>query len=396
MSSSFRDSMRSLPLVLAFSLLLPVPLYAEELRLVPALSVKGEYNDNVLGQTSSRRSDFVGTVAPSLTAARNSETATLKGTAGVTAVSYLRDTREGDLGFFGRGNGSARISPRLELSGDLDFTKDPNASYLDPVTAQVVGSKSERQTWRGGGKYRLNEVTRASADVAYSRTDYDSLSYQDSNYYQASAGLEYQVVEGEPGSWLVPQVIWRRDETDLSRVDNLSLTVGASHQVSETIGVSLNAGWRFTRSEFQALAGAAGERGTDNGLLARGALVRSGEGATAEVSLSHTVAPASGQSGSREISEARVSVSSRLTSRLYADLSASYTRSRSGEGQFAAQAVDERAKNAAAGMKYRLSEAPHELALEARYSYHETQYRTAGTELSRNIASLLLTWQHDL
>lgn len=399
MSSLFRDTARIFPLLLGASLLMavsPAPLRAEELLLAPALSLRGEYNDNVLAQVSDRRADYVASVSPSLSLSRSSETAALRATVGVNALRYLRDTVESDLGYFVRGNGSAQATQRLLLAADLDFSRDPSASYLDPATSQLVGSRSERQACRAGVKYRLSELVRASVDAAYSRYDYENPSYRDTSYYQGSLALEYQLGEGGEGTWLTPQLAYRRDETDLSRVENVTLSVGLSRQLTETLGAALSAGGRYTRSELETAAGTGSAATTDRGGVGRGMLTWSGSTGSATVLLSHTLAPASGQSGARQISEASLSLSRRFTSRLSGDLAAGYTRSWSGADDFASRAVDERARNAGAALKYRVLESPRDLSLEARYGYHSTKYRTIGAEMRRNVVSLELTWQQDL
>ena len=399
MSSLFPDILRPLPLLLLLSLLAsvsPGSVHAGELRLVPALSLKGEYNDNVFASASGRRADYVTGVSPSLTLARRSETGQAAVTGGANALYYLRDTREGDLGYFARGAGSFRASSRLSLETDLDFTRDAGASFLDPATSQLVGSKSERQAYRAGGSYRLSEHALTSVDLAFSRYDYDTPSYQDTSYYQGGVSLRYLLGPGNPGSWLAPQLSYRRDDTDLSRVENVSSTVGLSGQMNELWRATLSAGGRFTRSEIRGAGSAVPITVSDRGWVGSGALAYSGETGAGTLSISHTLAPASGQSGARQLTETGVTLSRRFTGRLSGNLSAGYTRSRSAENQFSPQAVDERSRNASGALLYRILEAPRDLSLEARYSYHSTKYRITGAEVLRNTVMLQLTWQHEM
>ena len=388
--------LRWLPALLVLALITPAPLHADELILAPSISLREEYNDNVFAVTSGRQSDYITTVSPSLSVSQRTENAKGFLSGGVNSLHYLQDTKGSAAGYFLKGAGNYSPTGRFSFFTDLGFARDSNASSIDPVTSLVVSSRTEHQDYRLGGKYQISELASASLDFNFGRDRYDSPAYLDTSRYQGSATINYRPGSLSPGTFLAPQLTFRRDSTDLSQVDNLSATLGVSKELNELWALSLSAGGRFTRSEFRPSRTSGWVTGDDRGALGGLSLTYSGERLSGTVALSHALTSASGRSGATQLTGGRLSLSEKFTSELSGSLTAGYAWNRSGLNQFSGEKVDERSRNLSGSLYYRIFDAPRDLSLEARYSYHNTQYRLSGTEMVQNSVMLLLNWQHDM
>ena len=399
MSSLLPDPLRTvlfLGVFPLFALMTAAPLQAGETVLSPSLSLRQEYNDNVYAETSGKRGDHISTVSPALSLSWRDETADARISSGVNAPYYLRDTKEPDPGYFLRGGGNLALSPRGALAAGLDLTRDSGASSIDPETSLPVGSRIDRQGYRIAGRYRLSERVLSVLELGWSRDDYQSPAYLDTEHYQGSARVEYGLPRLAPDLVLSPQISLRRDSTGQSRVDNLGVALGVSRRLDELWDTSLSAGWRFTRSEFSAAQGGGTTESEDTGAIASFTLGFRGETLAAKLDLSHALTSASGQNGARQRTGGSLTVSERFTRRLSGSVTAGYARSSSSQNQFASQEVDDRSGSLAASLGYRILEGPRDLSLEALYNRYNTRYRIAGTEMTQNIVMLRLNWRHDM
>ena len=385
-----------LPALLLSALFCSAPLHADELILTPSLSLGEEYNDNVYSSPTDRRSDFITTLSPALALNRRSERVDLGLSGGVSSHQYLRNSSSDALGFALKGAGNYTASERLSLATELGYTRDSNASSIDPSTSLVVSSRTYRQGYLLGGKYKVSELLNSSLGLSYARDDYDSASYLDTWHGVAKGGVEYDLGRILPRAVLASQLSFARSATDQTRVDNLSATLGFSKELHELWRGSLNGGGRLTRSEFRP-AGGSGRTGEDEtGVVGSFSLAYSGQKRSGSIALSHDLTPASGREGATQRTGGSLQLSERFSRKLTGNLGAGYAWNRARQNQFAGQSIDERTRNLSGSLSYQINDAPSPLSLEARYSYYSTRYPLAGTRQNQNIIMLRLSWQHQM
>lgn len=385
---------RVLPALFVSALLSSAPLHADELILTPSLSLREEYNDNVYALTSHRSGDFITTVSPMLAVSERTERISAGISGGVNSLQYLHNTSSNALGYFLKGAGNYAATQRLSLSTDLGYTRDSSASSIDPSTSLVISSRTQHQSYLLGGRYKVSELMSSSFGLAYSRDDYDSPAYLDTWHGLAKAGVDYDLGSILPRAVLASQVTFSRDVTDQTRVDNLSPTLGLSTELSELWRISLNAGGRFTRSEFP-VVGTTG-RGThdEGGAVGSLSLAYSHPRLSGSFALSHEVTSASGRGGATQRTGGSLNLSEQFSRQLAGSLGAGYAWNRSKQNQYSGQSLDERTGNLSGSLQYRIFDAPGDLSLEARYSYNNTEYLLSDTRLVQNIFMLRLNWQH--
>ena len=397
MSSLFPDRARPysiIPALLLFLCAAPGTLRAQDVTLVPGLALRQEYNDNVAATTVDRRSDYITALSPSLSLSHQSETAQATATGGVNALYYLEGAKSDSIGYFLKGSGSYATTPLVSLSADLSYVKDNSASTLDLATGKVIGSRVEHGNYRAGVRREISEVSAATLDVTYGRDAYASPGYYDLTYWEADAALLYRLEGLLPKFVLAPQGGFRRDHTSLSQVDTLSGQLVSSFALNELWSLNLAAGVHYTSSEFDDPFGPR-TRHDETGGLGKAVLSYSGERTSGNLSLSHALAPAAGTSGTARVTAGRLTLYRRFTDALSGTVAGGYSWSRSAEKQFSAQAVDERSKNFTASLLYGIPDR-RDLTLEARYSYHTTDYHRTGAEMDQNVVMLQLTWRHEM
>ena len=404
MSSLFPDPLRAkrlLPLVSVpalvsvLALVAAAPLHAGELTLTPSLSLREEYNDNVYARSTEQRGDFVTSVAPELGVTKRSERGSASVSAGVKSLFYLRNSDSSGVSYHANGGGSFTATPRLSLSTDLGYLRDASVSSFDAGTSQVISSKAERQNYRLGGRYLVSELASSSLALGYSRDSYDSPDYLDNWRLQGSAGLDYDL-----GSYLSRTVAagalsFRRDENDLSRVDSVSATLGATRELSELWRLSLNGGARFSRSEFQ--LSSEGRGGNDDwGGVGKVGLSYSDQTRSGSLALSHDLSTASGRRSATRVTSVNLSLARKYSPDLSGTLGGGYAWHRAELNQFSELAIDERSRNLSASLQYQISHAPRDLSLEASYSYYHTQYRHLASQVAQNVFMVRLNWRHQM
>jgi len=384
------------PLFLLTQLFVWSPLHADQLILTPSLSLRQEYNDNVSGVTSGKRSDFISTVSPRITLNEGTERVNASLAGGLNSLHYLRDTNNSSVGYFLQGAGHYTATPRLALSTDLSYLRDASASSIDPESSLIISSKATHQSYRLGGRYAVHELLSTSLGLSYARDDYDSPIYLGSRHYLGSAGVDYDLGAHLPGATLAQLLTFRSDVTDQSRVNNLNATLGLSWRLDELWRLSLNAGGRFTGAEFQQAGGAGRKSHEEAGGVGNLSLAYAGERVAGTLALSHDLTAASGRNGATQRTGANLSLSRRFTRQFSGNLQAGYARNRSGQGQFAVQAIEERATSLGGSLRYEPFEAPGNLAIEASYTYSSIDYRLLGTQMEQNIVMLRVSWPHPM
>lgn len=396
MSSLFPDnvSLRNvLPALLLVLLAAPRALQAQEAALTPSLAMKQEFNDNVGASVTNRGSDYITTLTPSLSYRSKTERGEASASGGLSALHYLEGTRNDSVGAFLRGSGRYAATPLVSLSADLGYVRDNSASTFDPGTAKLIGSRVERQNYRAGVSRQLDEVSAATLQLSYGSFDYANRAYFDSEYWEAAAALEYRLDTALPRLMLVPKVGFRRDRTSQSRVDDLSAQLAASFAPHELWSFTLAAGVHYNRSRFEEASGLEAE---NDGVSGRGKAVLSyaGERSSGNLSLTRALEPNANARGTTEVTSGSITLQRRFDEAFSGSVTGGYSWSKSDEGEFAAHAVDERSRSVGASLLYDINR-QRDLTLEARYSYHATEYRKSDTLMEQNAVMLQLTWRHD-
>ena len=227
----------------------PVIATAQDIKFVPSIGLRGEYDDNVLFTRGYEKGDFITRVKPAFTL--DYATELLKVTSNV-AVDIFRYMDETDLDTENQDyklDGKYQIAERWSLSGNCFYVKDTTLES-ELATTGLLSPRQERKRYGGGGglTYQISEVSDAVVDYSHSKTVYEYENYTD--YNADSIALSYNRRMGNQLDMLTFQPYYSWYDSTASKVDNYGLSIGWLHPFSETFSITAFAGARYTKTQY--------------------------------------------------------------------------------------------------------------------------------------------------
>jgi hypothetical protein len=377
----------------------PLPLLADELRLIPGLALKEEFNDNIFLATNSRRPDFVTTLTPSLDISRASERQSLNLSSGINWLTYARNAGLDSVDYFVQSGLNYRFDPRLLISGGAGYVRDSRPDRIDQG-GLTLKSGSDRQNYQLSGNYAVSEKSTATASYAYSQEAFDNTGIVTTTVHNATIAQDYDLDRYLRQAKLVGNFGYTRNLTDISLVDNYTVTLGLTKKFHELWNVSLNVGGRYTHSEFDVATRISPTQivsstiqGDDQGWVGNLSINYSGEKTSASLAFNQDITAASGRNGATERTGVSTNVSERFTRELSGFLGLGYSWNRSGQNQFSVQSIDEKSLNLSGGLRYDFSEY---VSLEGNYRFNNIYYSQSSLQASQNVFMLRLTVRRDV
>ncbi len=380
--------------------------WSDGFRLIPNVSVKGEYNDNIFLERTNAKRDFIATFSPGIRLVNDTER--FKSSLITKFDQRLYSDYNGLNALDQSYQGSLRylLTTRLNLFATAGYFKDSSPDRDIEITGIVFNEVSrDRQKYTLGGDYALTEKTSASLSYGYSKDQYESGS-KFSDIEENSANLSFI----HDTSSIVPATKGRvnfgyaRYSFAESAIDNYEATIGASKAISELWQIVLDVGGRYTRSDFQVAqlqfippffitTVKKQEQSEGTGAVGRAALSYKGEKTNLDFNLFHGISPASGRYGTGERTSLSVQIRRSFTYELKGMLTGSYFLNKSESGKFSVQEIDEETMSFSPGLRYEYTK---DVALDATYSHTRVNYRTNDTHAERNLFMLRLYVQHAL
>jgi opacity protein-like surface antigen len=368
----------------------PLPLLADEFKLVPGLSLKEEYNDNIFLATSARRSDYITTLTPSLEISRAAERRNLSLSSGLNWLTYTRNHKLNSLDYYVQAGAGYQLEPRLSFSTGASYVRDSRPDRLDQG-GLTLKSGSDRQNYQLSGNYAVSELSTSSASYSYSQENFDNTGSVTNRVHSVTFGQDYDLDRYLRQTKLVGNLGYSRNLTDTSLVDNYTLSLGFTQKIQELWTVSLSGGGRYTRSEFD--QNRTSVKDDDLGWIANLAASYGGEKTNASFALNHDITTAAGRNGTTERSGASATFSERFTRELSCFMGLGFSWNRSNQNQFSSQAIDEKNLTANTGVRYDFSD---HVFLEGNYRYNLIRNSQLSTQAIQNVFMVRLTMRRDL
>jgi hypothetical protein len=367
-----------------------LPLMADEIKLTPGLALKEELNDNIFLATSSRRTDFILTTTPSLelSSAAERHSASLSG--GINWLQYARNSGLDSVDYYVQSGFMYQFVPRLSMSVGGSYIRDSRPDRTDQ-SGLTLKSGSDRQNYQISGNYAVSEKSTSTVSYAFSQESFDSTGSLTTTVHSATFGQDYDLDRYLRQAKLVGNLGYTRNLTDVSLVDNYTVSMGLTKKMHELWYLSLNAGARFTHSEFD--TGKLTVRDDDQGWVGNMAVNYSGEKTNASLSFNHDVTAAAGRSGTTERTGVSGNLNRRYTREMSGFFGLGYSWNRSNQNQFSAQSIEEKNLTINGGVRYDFSEY---VSLEGNYRYNMIYYNQLSSQASQNVFMLRLTLRRDV
>jgi hypothetical protein len=312
-------------------------------------------------------------------------------------LRYDRNTHLDSTDYNFQGALSYRLDPRLSVSGSAGYVRDSRPGRTD-LNGLSLTTGSDRWSCQLSGNYAVSEKSSAMVSYAFSSEVFDNPTSDSTTVHAVNFSQDYDLDRYLRQTKLVGKLGYFRSLTDTTQVDNYSATLGITKKIHELWIISLNAGGRYTHSEFDA-AGATTPTQTimddDQGMVGDVSIQYAGEKTHGSLTFNHDVTTAAGRGGATLRTGAAATVNEKFTRELsgFMGLGYSWNRSNHNQFQFASVPIDEMNLNVTGGLRYEFS---NYVSLDGSYRYNNIYYRRLSTEANQNVFMLRLTIRRDV
>ncbi len=390
----FPDLLKCVVITTLLVAAVPPPLLGDELKLIPGLALKEEFNDNIFLAANSRRTDFIATLTPSLDISSTTERRNLSLSTGINWLKYARESGLDSVDFFANSGFNYHFGPRLSVSTAAGYVRNSRPDRVDSNDL-TLKSGSDRQNYQISGNYAVTEKSNSTVSYAYSQEVFDNAGFVSTKVHSVSIGQDYDLDKYLRQSRLAGNFGYSLNLTNTSLVDNYTLSVGLNKKIHELWNISLNAGGRYTRSEFDVntLSTVQTVSSDDKGWIGSLAINYSDENTNGSLAFKHGVTAASGRVGTTERTGVSTSLSERFTRELSGIFGVGYSWNRSKQDKFSAQPIDEKSLNISGGLRYDFS---NYMFLEGSYRFNAIYYGKPAAQANQNVFMLQLTMRRDV
>jgi hypothetical protein len=399
-------------LLLAVFTLIATPVFADQFKLLPGISLRQEYNDNLFFDRWLKTHDFITTISPGLALTNKTEKLDLALSGHVDVLEYLNNPglNRKDQGY----NGSARYSltQNLGVSARGTYISDsrPDRDFL--VSGLVYNSARRQNTTYGlGSDYVFTEKTTGFVSYDYAKSDWSGPKFAGYNYewYGVNGGFIRDMSSLMAGT--KAQLNMGHDNTKYSglEIDTYMASLGLTKKFSEVWSLLVDGGGRYLRSDFavttfqlvpifppfifQVVRIARPQTAEKLDWIAHSTLSYIGEKTSGNLTLGRDIYAGSGSMGALERTSAALFVSRRFTWEWSGTFSAGYIKNRAKSGELGALEVNREAVSVSPGIRYEFT---RDFFLDAAYSFYWTKDIFGETEVQRNQVWVRLTVQHPM
>jgi len=375
---------------------------ADEVKLTPSITVKEEYNDNILYAPSETYKDFFTMISAGLSFLQKTERLKVDLSGRADRRIYSRYSEFNATDQFYSGTGSYSMTERLGLTGKAGYSVDSRPDRdLEVTGLSFTGVERYRQTYGFGANYLLSEILLATFTYDYLNDKYDDARYSDMEAHIFNLGAVHDLNYFMQKTQARTNIVYSRYNIQNSRIDNYEWTVGLNRALDEKWNLLADGGLRYTTSRFTFTEAIRTPpfllyRYEDNkewGGAGQLALTYKSEKNSGEVKINHDIMPASGRSGTTERTAFLANITMRLTYDLQWGVSGGYFINKSRAGQYSVQRIDEESLWISPNVIYNHS---RDVSIGLSYIHNRSHSYVAGTDTERNVFQIRYRMQHDL
>jgi hypothetical protein len=225
----------------------------DDFQVIPSLSARQEYNDNIFLSEEDPIDDFITTLSGGLEVFERTERLDSSLSARVARLFYADNTELNEVDQFYRGQINYRMTPKLDFGGNAAYIVDHRPDRDVAVSGLPLGPQRRlRLDVAGNLGYRVSEITAASMSFEYHREDF-SREFTEFKTHSAVMGLTQDL-----SAWFEATVArssfgYQHYDSDTSEVDSLVYRLGGLHRFSERLNLDVELGARYTDSTFDTI-----------------------------------------------------------------------------------------------------------------------------------------------
>ena len=390
-----------LSVLFATMVCLPMPLHCAEIKLIPQLSLRDQYNDNIFYDSDSddKVHDIVAILSPSLRLTDRTErlNVSLQSTLQRNEYHDREDLDATDQ--FHTGRIGYSLAQNMSVSADARYARDSQIDRDFETTGLLFGTATRnRQHYGCSTDAALSEKISFSTSYAYDKDTFDDPKFTDSTSQNISLTLAHNLdalvsqttVRISP-SYALYDYSNALDYSD-TEVTSYSLMAGASKRITEVIDISADMGSQVARTK-NILFHLFEQRQTDRGLIGQVALSYRGEVTNSSISYYKDYRSISGEVGLTRYSSVRFNMNRRFTYEFTGDFTAEYSMHKQDKKKLVTQGIDETSIRIQPRFTYNYS---NDLRFEASYRLAYIRDKQDDSTTRQNLYSLNVTWQYPI
>ena len=377
-------------------------LFADDFEIVPSLSIREEYDDNIHGNVNDEVDDFVTRITPSLKIANKTERINL-GLSGYISKYFYADTDDYDHTDQNySGNLSYNLSEQIGISANAayDVTYRPDRD-IETTGLVVSNDRRERQNHSVGVNFNLSELSVLSLSGRY----LDEKWSEDADSQDLESFSGYMGYTIDLGTWL-ERTIGRfnagfaRYEYETLDIDYYYATIGIKYNFTETVNILVDIGINKTDTNyligqlvFDPVTGfqiiTVEQNHSDYGGVGTVVLEKRGELTRGSLKISQDIKPSSYWGSNVERSELVLNWRRKLGEISAVSVSGGLFKNKADSGQYGLFAIDEKTFFIRPTMRWEIFRG---FMLDAGYYYSYTKNRVNDYTRNRNLVYLQLSY----
>jgi len=376
---------------------------ADEFKLIPSISVRQEYNDNILYTSRDETDDWITTISPGLEMIQRTEQLDLNLSAIVSPIFYAdhSDFDEVDQNYGARG--SYQISPLLGVNATARYDES-NRPDRDIETTGMVESVDERkrQEYGLGFDYRLTEKAGMAFSAGYLREDWDSNDFDRQDLKAPTANLNFTYDLGQWWDSTISRLNFGfgRYEYETSDTYNYFGSMGVQHWFTETVNLIVDLGVRYTDSDFDRSelvfvppasfqVRTIEENNSDFGGVGQAILEIRRELTRGSIRVAYDVRPASGEGTVVERMDVVLNLRRKFAERSVIGISTGYYKNKADSDEFSFRETDEDTFFVQPRIRWEFFD---HYTLEAGYNFSYVDDRAENNDTRRNLVYLQIAY----
>ena len=372
-------------------------LHGAEYKLIPQLSVKEQYNDNIFfdPDNSTKVHDFVTIISPGLGLTDRTERFDASLQSRLDRYQYSDEQDLDATDQFHTGNIRYRLTERLNVSAGAGYTRDSQVDRDIDVTGLVLGTTTavrRRQHYAGSAESILSEKTAGTLSYSYDKDTFDNPSFSDSTTQNMTLTLNHNLDSLLPlttGRITTGYTFSDYPQTDITEY---SIMAGATKKLTETVEISADIGTQQSRMRDKS-SEIFTERTRSHGTIGRAALTYQGELSTASLSCVRDVHPVSGQMNITNYSSVQLNLDRRFTYKLRGGLSTAYSQNKQEKNEAFSSPLDQNTLTVQPRLSYNFT---NDIWAEASYRYARIRDNVNDQRSTQNLYYLTLNWQYPI
>jgi len=375
---------------------------ADEFKLIPSLTVRGEYNDNIFYSADDTEDDFITTISAGLELIERTERLDLNLLALLSPFFYAdyNDLDDIDQNYMGRV--SYKINPSFGVNADALYDVS-NRRDRDVETTGIVVSNDKRKRGAAGigFDYTITEKSAMALSFDYLKDKYDStnIDRQDLEDYRALLGFTHKLSQFERPTigrlnFGFERYQFEGQDIQTSDTYNYFGTVGAQHWFSETVNLLIDFGARYTDADFLTLQlvppfGIVEDNNKGWGGTGQAILEIQGELTRGSIRIAYGVLPASGRGTTVQRSDVVLNLRTKLSERSVIAIATGFYNNKADGDEFSLRELDENTFFIRPTLRWEIFD---KFTLDAGYMFNYVDDRVANDDVRRNLVYLQVAY----